>query len=151
MGLAITAHVHQIADHGRPTKLSAVAWRRARWCDRSITDSTGTQRAARERRSARRNTAQTPQASPVAREGRCTVLEGSTLRLAPRYNCRRGKTGRKGTMPIYEYRCQQCGERFEQRESLAQHEVAKPKCPKCGGEKVTRAFTGFYAKTSKKS
>ncbi|WP_414675446.1 FmdB family zinc ribbon protein [Methylocaldum sp.] len=54
-------------------------------------------------------------------------------------------------MPIYEYRCQQCGERFEQRESLAEHEVAKPKCLKCGSDKVTRAFTGFYAKTSKKS
>jgi len=35
--------------------------------------------------------------------------------------------------------------------TLARQEVAKPKCPKCGSERVTGAFTGFYAKTSKKS
>ena len=49
-------------------------------------------------------------------------------------------------MPTYEYRCEQCGETFEQRETIAEHETAKPKCPKCGGEKVARAFSAFYAK-----
>ena len=54
-------------------------------------------------------------------------------------------------MPTYEYRCGSCGEIFEQRESIAEHEAAKPKCPKCGNEKVARAYSRFYAKTSKKS
>ena len=42
-------------------------------------------------------------------------------------------------MPTYEYRCEQCGETFEHRETIAEHETAKPQCPKCGGEKVKRA------------
>ena len=54
-------------------------------------------------------------------------------------------------MPTYEYRCEECGEMFEQRESIAEHEAVNPKCPKCGSEKVVRAFSPFYAKTSKKS
>jgi putative FmdB family regulatory protein len=58
---------------------------------------------------------------------------------------------REEAMPTYEYRCGNCGEVFEQRESIAEHEAAKPRCPKCGNEKVTRAYSRFYAKTSKKS
>ena len=54
-------------------------------------------------------------------------------------------------MPTYAYRCDTCGETFERRESIAEHETAKPKCPKCASEKVTRAFSAFYTKTSKKS
>ncbi len=54
-------------------------------------------------------------------------------------------------MPIYTYRCEQCNQTFEQRESFTEHETAKPKCPKCGSEKVARVLSGFYAKTSKKS
>ena len=54
-------------------------------------------------------------------------------------------------MPTYEYQCGSCGEVFEQQESIAEHETVKPKCPKCGGTKVTRAYSRFYAKTSKKS
>lgn len=58
---------------------------------------------------------------------------------------------REGTMPTYEYRCETCGETFEQQESLAEHEAARPKCPKCGGEKVARVYSRVYASTSKKS
>jgi putative FmdB family regulatory protein len=54
-------------------------------------------------------------------------------------------------MPTYEYRCETCDEIFERRERIAEHEVAEAKCPKCGSEKVIRAFSAFYAKTSKKS
>jgi putative FmdB family regulatory protein len=54
-------------------------------------------------------------------------------------------------MPTYEYRCKTCGEIFEQRESIAEHEAAKAKCPKCESEKVARAFSAFYAKKAKKS
>ena len=61
------------------------------------------------------------------------------------------KESREVIMPTYEYRWQRCGETFEQRESIAEHEAAKPKCPKCGSEEVARAYSAFYAKTSKKS
>lgn len=54
-------------------------------------------------------------------------------------------------MPTYEYRCESCGELFEQRESVAEHEAGKPTCPKCGGDKVARAFSRVHVKTAKKS
>jgi putative FmdB family regulatory protein len=54
-------------------------------------------------------------------------------------------------MPTYEYRCEDCGETFEQRETIAEHQTAKPKCSKCASEKIARAFSAFYAKTSQKS
>jgi len=54
-------------------------------------------------------------------------------------------------MPTYEYRCNDCGETFEQRETIAEHGAARPKCPKCRGEKVKQAFSPVYTKTSKKS
>jgi putative FmdB family regulatory protein len=54
-------------------------------------------------------------------------------------------------MPTYEYRCGSCGEVFEHHESIAEHETMKPKCPKCGNDKVTQAYSRFYVKTAKKS
>jgi putative FmdB family regulatory protein len=54
-------------------------------------------------------------------------------------------------MPTYEYRCERCGETFERRETIAEHETVKPQCPKCGEANVIPVFTAFYAKTSKKS
>ena len=54
-------------------------------------------------------------------------------------------------MPVYEYRCDECGERFEQTETLAEHETGKPTCPKCKSKNVSRSFSTFQVKTSKKS
>jgi putative FmdB family regulatory protein len=54
-------------------------------------------------------------------------------------------------MLTYEYRCDKCGERFEQTETLAQHEAGKPACPKCESESVSRVFSAPQVKTSKKS
>ncbi len=54
-------------------------------------------------------------------------------------------------MPIYEYRCRQCGELFDRDEHLSEHESAHPQCPKCNSEDVERVLTPFFAKTSKKS
>lgn len=48
-------------------------------------------------------------------------------------------------MPTYEYRCNDCGGIFEEWESIAEHDTAKPNCPKCGSEKVAKAFSAFYA------
>ncbi len=42
-------------------------------------------------------------------------------------------------MPIYEYRCQACNERFE--EYLSMSTKPKPPCPKCGHADVERLWS----------
>jgi putative FmdB family regulatory protein len=45
-------------------------------------------------------------------------------------------------MPIYEYRCEECGERFELfvRSLSRQFE---PTCPKCGSKRVSKSVSLF--------
>jgi putative FmdB family regulatory protein len=45
-------------------------------------------------------------------------------------------------MPIYEYRCQDCGEPFERfvRSMTAQ---VKANCPKCGSDKTKKGWSTF--------
>jgi putative FmdB family regulatory protein len=45
-------------------------------------------------------------------------------------------------MPIYEYRCKKCGEKFELRLGFSQ-DKRYLKCPKCGGEDPDRVFSLF--------
>ncbi len=45
-------------------------------------------------------------------------------------------------MPIYEYECQKCGEKFEVFRSIADTED-KVKCPKCGSKNSQRTFSTF--------
>ncbi len=54
-------------------------------------------------------------------------------------------------MPVYEYRCKDCGAAFERKETLAQHETETPKCPKCGGKNVDRVYSAVQVRTSRKS
>lgn len=54
-------------------------------------------------------------------------------------------------MPIYEYRCLECEERFERPEHIEEHSTADPKCPSCGSSKVEQVYSAFFAKTSRKS
>ena len=54
-------------------------------------------------------------------------------------------------MPTYEYRCQKCGEVFEQVEHMSEHGAARPLCPKCESEQVEQLMSSFTAQTSKKS
>jgi putative FmdB family regulatory protein len=49
-------------------------------------------------------------------------------------------------MPVYEYRCEECGERFEQTETLAEHKTGKPSCPKCKSKNVSRSFSTFQVR-----
>lgn len=44
-------------------------------------------------------------------------------------------------MPVYEYRCERCDERFE--ELLPSSTAPMPPCPSCGGADVTRVFSQF--------
>lgn len=54
-------------------------------------------------------------------------------------------------MPIYEYRCNQCGKRFEQHEALAEHGKTRPSCPGCRSKDVNSLLGAVFVKTSRKS
>ncbi len=43
-------------------------------------------------------------------------------------------------MPIYEYECRACGERFEK---IVVNVSARPSCPACDGRKVKRLPSAF--------
>jgi len=44
-------------------------------------------------------------------------------------------------MPVYEYRCEQCEERFE--ELLPSSTAPEPPCPSCGAAEVIRVYSQF--------
>jgi len=50
-------------------------------------------------------------------------------------------------MPIYEYRCSECGERFEKLVRLSTS-TSEIECPECGGQKVGKLFSAFSTRTS---
>jgi len=57
-------------------------------------------------------------------------------------------------MPVYEYHCKACDALFTRIESMADHSAesrARPACPKCGSRSVEPVFSGFFAKTVRKS
>lgn len=45
-------------------------------------------------------------------------------------------------MPMFEYACRRCGERFEELRS-ARDEGPPPACPTCGSEDVVKLFSPF--------
>jgi len=55
-------------------------------------------------------------------------------------------------MPVYQFRCERCGTRFETRMSIAEHSQNRPQCPKCHSEEdVHGEPTSFTAMTGRKS
>ncbi len=44
-------------------------------------------------------------------------------------------------MPLYEYRCERCGNEFEDWKSISQRDEAE--CPECKSEKVQRLVRAF--------
>jgi putative FmdB family regulatory protein len=54
-------------------------------------------------------------------------------------------------MPIYEYRCRDCGRVFDRAEPLAEHGRVRPACPGCSRQHVEQVFTAFFAKTARKT
>jgi putative FmdB family regulatory protein len=50
-------------------------------------------------------------------------------------------------MPIYEYRCLECGEEFE-RLVRSMNPALEVECPKCGGRKVKKLLSTFGIETS---
>lgn len=54
-------------------------------------------------------------------------------------------------MPVYEYKCEKCGETFSLVMGIKEKDKAKIECPKCGSDKVKPIYSTFFAVTSKKS
>lgn len=52
-------------------------------------------------------------------------------------------------MPMYEFKCMDCGEVFTVKMSVMEMENTKVTCPKCGSEKVMKMISSFNAMTSK--
>ena len=57
----------------------------------------------------------------------------------------------EGAMPIYEYRCKDCGHTFVKKFTVAEHDRYQPVCEKCKGKNVEQVLSDFFAQTSKKS
>ena len=51
-------------------------------------------------------------------------------------------TVRREAVPIYEYECHKCGERFEQFRALRDSD-SELKCPECGAKHPIRVFSTF--------
>lgn len=51
----------------------------------------------------------------------------------------------------YTFECRKCGERFQVRETLAEHERHEEKCRKCGSKDVEQRLEPVPVVTSKKS
>lgn len=54
-------------------------------------------------------------------------------------------------MPMYDYKCLDCGKESLIVVTLKEHEAGQVTCPSCGGEKLRQLFSPFIAHTSKKS
>lgn len=53
-------------------------------------------------------------------------------------------------MPLYEYKCEKCGEKFETLISLSK--INDPvECIKCGSKETTRLFSSFSTSSGSKS
>ena len=50
-------------------------------------------------------------------------------------------------MPIYEYQCAQCGEKFEVRQAIGEGGSGLS-CPKCHAPKPTKLFSSFFSSGS---
>ena len=49
-------------------------------------------------------------------------------------------------MPIFEFKCKECGEKFEK--LLFSSDKDKIKCPKCNSENVSKVFSVFSSKAT---
>jgi putative FmdB family regulatory protein len=58
----------------------------------------------------------------------------------------------RGTsMPMYDYKCLDCGKESLIVLTLKEHETGKVTCPSCKSTKMQQLYTSFIAHTTKKS
>jgi len=57
----------------------------------------------------------------------------------------------EGNMPSYDYKCSKCARKFTVIMSISEQGIRKVRCPKCKSLKVSRQYSGFFCKTSRKS
>lgn len=46
-------------------------------------------------------------------------------------------------MPLFEFQCQKCGQRFEELMSTDELATVRVKCPACGSHRAEREFSAF--------
>jgi putative FmdB family regulatory protein len=61
------------------------------------------------------------------------------------------RPARRCFMPMYDYKCLDCGKESLVVLTLKEHESSKVKCPKCGSTKIQQLYSSFVAHTTKKS
>ncbi len=54
-------------------------------------------------------------------------------------------------MPMYDYKCLDCGKESLVVLTLKEHESTNVKCPKCSSTKMQQLYSSFVAHTTKKS
>jgi putative FmdB family regulatory protein len=54
-------------------------------------------------------------------------------------------------MPLYEYMCRKCDEKFSEALTVKEHDTKNPKCPKCQSTDVKKLIEPFFAKTTSKT
>lgn len=54
-------------------------------------------------------------------------------------------------MPMYDYKCQDCGKESLIVLTLNEHERGDVKCPACGGKNIQPQYSPFITHTTKKS
>ncbi len=52
-------------------------------------------------------------------------------------------------MPIYEFKCEKCGNVFEELKERT-FEIKEVKCPRCGEQKARKLFSSFAASSKSK-
>jgi len=58
---------------------------------------------------------------------------------------------RRCFMPMYDYKCLDCGKESLLVLTLKEHESSKVTCPKCRSTRMQQLYTSFVAHTTKKS
>jgi putative FmdB family regulatory protein len=58
---------------------------------------------------------------------------------------------RARAMPMYDYKCLDCGKESLIVVTLKEHEAGEVQCPACGSKKLQQLFSPFIAHTTKKS
>jgi putative FmdB family regulatory protein len=54
-------------------------------------------------------------------------------------------------MPLYEYVCRNCHQKFSEVLTIKEHDAKKPQCPKCKSTDLQKVIEPFFPKTTSKT